>query len=654
MDILELNPNPNEIWYTNDSCTNATIPHNLNAFGANIISNTYDFKKQCWVISFDKDITIIGDKAFLSCADLTQVVLPDSVRIIESQAFCGCYRMKDIPKAKNVTYYGFAAFQSCNSLSSINIPDSVETIRGFVFYNCKRIQSVTIPNSVKLIGLRAFSNGLHLTEVYCKAIIPPSTLTLGNQWNPFDYYDNDNVYPPTYFEDVFCKIFVPMESLPQYKAAFGWCNYISNIIGYDFEKNEIVENNPNFKSKPFDNEIWYTNGSTSQPTFPCKLDSLDSKIISNIYDKEKGYWIMTFEYKVTKVGELAFSRCLNLKSIILPNTIEIIENRAFESCLDLTSVIFGKGLSEIKDYAFNGCSNITNIIIPDKVISIGDNPFVGCLKLTEFRGKFASEDGKFLIADGKLIAYAIGCSDSDCLIPDTVMTIEKSAFSQCDTLKYVNIPNSVISIGDNAFSSCKNLINISIPDSVTSIGDFAFGWCKKLTDLVIPKRVITIGEGAFQTCYGLYSVSIPDSVIKIGEAAFCWCTNLKSVLIPNSVKTIGARAFKSCLKLTCINIPETLSIIKYRTFFECNALTTIVIPDSVKEIESEAFSQCSNLKKIFCKAKIPPIGNFFMFNYGNDCKIYVPGESLDIYKSTDDWSKSFDRIIACDFNKNSV
>ena len=198
MDILELNPNPNEIWYTNDSCTNATIPHNLNAFGANIISNTYDFKKQCWVISFDKDITIIGDKAFLSCADLTQVVLPDSVRIIESQAFCGCYRMKDIPKAKNVTYYGFAAFQSCNSLSSINIPDSVKEIESEAFSQCS-----------------------NLKKIFCKAKIPP----IGNFF--MFNYGND------------CKIYVPTESLDIYKSTDDWSKSFDRIIACDFNKNSV-------------------------------------------------------------------------------------------------------------------------------------------------------------------------------------------------------------------------------------------------------------------------------------------------------------------------------------------------------------------------------------------------------------------------------
>lgn len=624
--MSSFDPAFNEIWYTNGSTTKATNPYKLDAFGANIISNAYDSYKQCWVISFDKEITTIGEQAFDSCTDLVQVTLPDSVRVIEKQAFRYCLGLKEIPKANNVAYYGFAAFQSCNSLSIVDIPNGVETIRGFVFYDCGNIRKVMIPKSVKEIGLRAFSYKQHLTEVYCKAIIPPSTITLENQWNPFDYYDNDNVYPRTGFKDIFCKIFVPIESLTQYKTAPYWCNYADNFIGFDFENNKIVESNPNYKAKPFDNEIWYVNGSTIEPTMPNRPEAFNSKIISNVYNKENECWILSFEYELTKVGEYAFSSRVNLKSIILPNTIKVIEELAFQDCSGLASVIMGKGVSEIKDYAFNGCKSITDITIPDNVTSIGCNPFCGCLKLSEFRGKFASEDRRYLIVDGKFIAFTVGCGDRECVIP-----------------------NTVTSIGDYAFCGGVNLINVSIPKSVTSIGKFAFGWCRKLTDVVIPNSVTIIGESAFQTCYGLCSMIIPDSVVEIGEAAFIWCTNLKSVYLPNSVRVIGQRAFKNCLKLTSINIPDRLDVINHRTFFECTDLTSIIIPEGIKEIESEAFYSCRKLKAIYCKAKTPPQCRSLPFDY-KDITVYVPAESLDLYKSTSEWSDYFEDIVGYNFN----
>lgn len=649
--MTKCTPKSNEIWYTNGSTTKATVPHKLDAFGANIISNVYDHNNQCWVISFDKEIRIIGERAFASCVDLIQVVLPDSITIIDKQAFSFCLGLKEIPKAKNVAYYGFSAFQSCNSLCIVDIPESVKTIKGFVFFDCRNLRKVTIPKSVKEIGLRAFSYKQQLTKVYCKAIIPPSTLMLENQWNAFDYYDNDNVYPRSGFKDIFCKIFVPTESLSRYKSAPGWSYYADHFIGYNFE-NDIVESNSNFKAKPFDNEILYTNGSTEEPTIPCRLDSFKSKILSNIYDAEKECWIMTFEYNLTKIDKYAFSCCFNINSIILPNTIEVIEERAFEDCSGLTSVTLGKGVSEIQDFAFYGCKNITDIIIPDNVTSIGCNPFYGCIKLSEFRGKYASEDRKYLIKDDIIIAFAVGCGDKECFIPNTITSIGNYSFSQCNTLTYIEIPNTVRSIGDSAFSLCGNLININIPDSVISIGKYAFGWCKKLTDVVIPNSVIIIGESAFQTCYGLRSMIIPDSVIEIGEAAFIWCTNLKSVHIPNSVRVIGQRAFKSCLKLTSINIPETLTTISHRTFYECELLTSIIIPKNITLIEDEAFGSCWRLKTIYCQATIPPVCKFSMFHSDNDTKIYVPIESLELYKSASNWSQYSKHLVGYNFDNN--
>jgi hypothetical protein len=75
-----------------------------------------------------------------------------------------------------------------------------------------------------------------------------------------------------------------------------------------------------------------------------------------------------------------------------------------------------------------------------------------------------------------------------------------------------------------------------------------------------------------------------------------------------------------------------------------------VIPGKVKEIESEAFYDCYNLKEVCCKAKIPPISNLFMFCYGNECKLCVPSESLEAYKSADDWNKYFDCIVSYNLN----
>jgi hypothetical protein len=114
----------------------------------------------------------------------------------------------------------------------------------------------------------------------------------------------------------------------------------------------------------------------------------------------------------------------------------------------------------------------------------------------------------------------------------------------------VIIPNSVTSIERYAFSGCRNLASVTIPDSVTSIGDGAFTDCESLTSVIIPNSVTSIDngwtydagrsyEGAFAGCYSLTSVTIPDSVTSIGSGAFSDCSGLTSVMFAGTIPSGG-------------------------------------------------------------------------------------------------------------------
>lgn len=135
--------------------------------------------------------------------------------------------------------------------------------------------------------------------------------------------------------------------------------------------------------------------------------------------------------------------------------------------------------------------------------------------------------------------------------------------------------NAVVTHGDKKYTG-----KIKIPSEVKWNG-------KK-------KKVVKIGDYAFECCYELKSVSIPSSVYYIGRFAFSGCCNLESIIIPSSVNSIGISAFSECKALKDIY---------------CQAV-------NVPETHSSAFDNS-------------PIENM---------TLYVPGESIEAYKTTDPWS----------------
>ena len=258
-------------------------------------------------------------------------------------------------------------------------------------------------------------------------------------------------------------------------------------------------------------------------------------------------------------------------------------------------IIFQKPITEIKEKAFFYNNNLLSITIPDSVTSIGNSAFGACDSLQEFKGKFASEDGRCLIIDGTLNAFA-PAGLTEYTIPNSVTAIGEWAFSWCESLTSVTIPDSVTEIGESAFNDCSNLTSVTIPDSVTTIEGSAFSYCNSLTSVTIPDSVTTIEDSAFSYCNSLTSVTIPDSVTTIGDYAFYECSSLTSVTISDSVTTIGVEAFGSCTSLTSVTIPDSVTMIGDSAFADCESLTSVTIPDSVTMIGDSAFF-CTNLKE---------------------------------------------------------
>ncbi len=293
------------------------------------------------------------------------------------------------------------------------------------------------------------------------------------------------------------------------------------------------------------NEIWYTNGSTTEPTNPRKKDAFGVNIISNTFDAEKECWIIKFDGDVTTIGDGAFGYCSSLTSVTIPDSVTTIGDYAFcdcssltsitipdsvttigycafAHCSSLTSVAIPDSVTTIGDYAFFGCSSLTRITIPDSVVMLGEAAFAKCENLIEFDGKFSSEDGRCLICGTTFNSFA-PAGLTEYTISHNVTIIGVNVFDSFTNLSNITIPDSVTTIRDYAFICCSNLSSITIPDSVTTIELLAFAYCSSLTSVYC--KAVTPPAGGSEMFYDNASgrkIYVPMESVEAYKSASYW------------------------------------------------------------------------------------------------------------------------------------
>lgn len=182
-----------------------SIPDSVTTIGAEAFARGALTK-----INIGKNVTVIGDGAFLDCEGMTAInvaddnavysskdgvffdksgetllqypnakegtayVLPEGVKTIRTNAFYRNNKLESVVLADSVTSIGAAAF-SYSQIKNITLGSSLENIEEGAFERCENLGNIILPDTLKTIGKAAFYACTSITEV----TIPDSVITIG-------------------------------------------------------------------------------------------------------------------------------------------------------------------------------------------------------------------------------------------------------------------------------------------------------------------------------------------------------------------------------------------------------------------------------------------------------------------------------------------
>ena len=269
------------------------------------------------------------------------------------------------------------------------------------------------------------------------------------------------------------------------------------------------------------------------------------------------------------------------------------------------------GLTVYARYAANdpgaGSGHRNSVVIIDGERYLVDCGYTGNAPRHYELSKMDYDYSYEILNDGTLRLYQYEGTDTNIVVPDTidgrkVTVLGNSTFQYCtqaSDIESVTLPDSLTTIEKNAFYNCEKLKSVTIPQNVSSIGLAAFveGLSESsLTEIKVDPEnpyfsekdgVVFSKDGTKLIVFpsgrsGDYQ--IPDGTVSVGDYAFYYCVNVSSITVPGSVRSLGEGAFGNCSSLTKAVLNEGLEEIGEYAFQSSSGIRDIIIPASVKSV----------------------------------------------------------------------
>lgn len=276
---------------------------------------------------------------------ITKVIIEDGVTSISTAAFSNVVHdyddLTEVVIPNTVTHIGSNAFAFCN-IERIDIPDSVKTIGSVAFANCTNLAEIKIGANVESIGESAFYGSAELTDIFVDK-------------NNNNYISVDGILFNKEQTELICypakkpgDVYVIPERVKSLGAgAFANNSTLKKVVMHD-------------GITVIPGSAFYQCVALEEINIPKTVTHIGSSAFKVCIKLKR----VIIPDGVTIIAGSTFDNCHSLEYVDLGNSVTEVRNKAFQTCKALTTMVIPKTLTinegafgltkEIKDVYYNG------------------------------------------------------------------------------------------------------------------------------------------------------------------------------------------------------------------------------------------------------------------------------------------------------------
>lgn len=479
--------------------TEISIPAAFTAYDSTTV-NSFIIYKNAFLnntavtkIHFPASVTAVGEYAFRGCTSLTRVSIEDlaawsGIEFAKGSDSSNYYTSNPLAIAHNLYINGILAV-------TLELPETVTEIGAGAFYGCTSATSVNVPTNITNIGADAFGNCTSLNRVNISDLSGWCQIPFVNDTSNPLYYGKNLTLNYVAVTD----LVIPDDVMILSNRAFVNCSGLKTLIIPDTLL--IMGNNAFYGCSGLESVTFEENGIlvgiSDYAFYGCTgLTGFDipayvTSIGNYAFGSCTGFTEFVIPDTVTSMGVCIFDKSYNITIITIPYltsrfsyiyTYHISSSNDYSRYMLRTVNITGG--TSIPQNAFSACMGITNITIPDSVTSIGNSAFSSCFNLTSI----SIPDNVTSIGNS---AFSICTKLATVTMSKKVQTIGYGAFYRCISLTEIELPSSLTSIAggttnasNGTFAGCTALTKVTFANSVSTIGEHAFSGCNALATVI--------------------------------------------------------------------------------------------------------------------------------------------------------------------------